>query len=206
MAKFKTGEFLDGLKADVEHIIESAEFFRNIDKSKMIYTPSENQWSIVQILEHLNGFTRHYLPIIQKAMTEKVTHKSGWFETGFWGDILTKGIMPKNVYEVKNRTRTHNNFIFPNGLNVEKVVNEFIEQQQEFIKLIDTAKYVNLNDVRVSTLMIKLVKLKLGDLLRYLVAHEQRHMIQARNTLTALGVTTESFPVLLDTKRIAALS
>ena len=42
-----------------------------------------------------------------------------------------------------------------------------------------------------------LVKLKLGDTFRFLIAHEQRHMIQARNTLKAVGITTDKFPVIL---------
>jgi hypothetical protein len=42
-----------------------------------------------------------------------------------------------------------------------------------------------------------MIKLKLGDTFRFLIAHEQRHMIQARNTLKEMGVTTDRFPVIL---------
>jgi len=54
-----------------------------------------------------------------------------------------------------------------------------------------------LNTIRVPLSISKLVTLKLGDTFRFLIAHEQRHFIQARNSLKAIGVSTDKFPVVL---------
>jgi uncharacterized damage-inducible protein DinB len=82
-------------------------------------------------------------------------------------------------------------------LNVETVLQEFGEQQEKLLQLLESAKGRDLTGNHVPITLTKLVKLRLGDAFRFLVAHEQRHMIQARNTLRATGVTTDKFPVIL---------
>ena len=82
------------------------------------------------------------------------------------------------------------------------MINEFIEQQQQLWTLLDRARQYNLNEVRIPITLSKLIKLKLGDTFRFLVAHEQRHMIQARNAIHELGIATDKFPVLVTTRQL----
>ncbi|GAB4092713.1 DinB family protein [Flaviaesturariibacter terrae] len=199
MAKYKTEDLLQQLRTDVERIRAAAGFFKDADKNKMIYSPTPEKWSVVQILEHLNAYGRYYLPAMEKAMTDRVTHKSAWFQSGFWGDYFTKSVKPTNVYEVKNKMKAMKAYTFPNSLHVETVLSEFIRQQDELLRLIGMAQHVDIGEVKVPVSITKLIKLKLGDSLRFMVAHEQRHMIQARNMLKKVGVATDHFPVILET-------
>ena len=64
MAKFKTEELLSDLTQDVQRIKEAAQYFSSADKNKMVYSPEKGQWSVVQVLEHLNAYSRYYLPVI----------------------------------------------------------------------------------------------------------------------------------------------
>ncbi|RYD97066.1 MAG: DinB family protein, partial [Sphingobacteriales bacterium] len=64
MAKYKTEDLLQQLRTDVERMRAAAEFFKHTDKNKLIYTPSAEKWSVVQILEHLNAYGRYYVPAI----------------------------------------------------------------------------------------------------------------------------------------------
>jgi uncharacterized damage-inducible protein DinB len=199
MAKLKTEDLLQQLRTDVERIRAAAQFFKDSDRHKMVYTPNAaEKWSVVQILEHLNAYGRFYLPAIQKAMTEKPTSRSAWFQSGFWGDYFTKSMKPVNVYEIKNRMKAMKAYTFSNSLNVDTVLNEFVQQQDELLRLIDLSQHVSLEDVKVPITITKLIKLKLGDTLRFLVAHEQRHMIQARNMLKTCGISTDRFPVIVE--------
>jgi uncharacterized damage-inducible protein DinB len=197
MAKFKVEELLKDLKNDVEMIKEAALFFRDVDKTKMVYQPSEGKWSIVQVLEHMNAYGRYYIPAIEKGLAEKKTIKQAWFNSGFWGEYFTKSMKPKNVYEIKPKMRTSKDYNFPNSLNIDTVLNEFIEQQDKLSRLLDMAQEVDLNAIRIPITITKIVRLKLGDVFRFLIAHEQRHMIQARNTLNKVGIKTDKFPVIL---------
>ncbi|WP_066404523.1 DinB family protein [Flavisolibacter tropicus] len=199
MAKFKTEDLIAELKEDVQHILEAAEHIRTSDKNKLVYQIDKEKWSVVQILEHMNAYGRYYLPAIAKALEEDKSPRNAWFESGFWGNYFTKTMKPSNVRVIKNKMKAMKAYCFPNSLNVEQVTNEFIQQQQILLGLLDRAKDKNLNAKRIPITVTSLIKLKLGDVFRFLVAHEQRHMIQARNTLKAVGVTTDRFPVILTT-------
>jgi uncharacterized damage-inducible protein DinB len=198
MATFKSTDLLTGLQEDVQRLIVSAEHIKGIEKSKLVYQTDKSQWSIVQILEHLNAYGRYYLPAIENAMAADHTAKDAWFQPGRLGQYFTKSMKPTNVYEITNKMNAMKNYSFPNSLNVDTVVNEYLEQKQKLLQLLETAKQKNLNAIRIPITINKLIKLKLGDIFRFLIAHEQRHMIQARNTLKAVGMSTDKFPVILE--------
>jgi hypothetical protein len=111
-------------------------------------------------------------------------------------------MMPKNVYEVKNKMKTMKNYRPDRGVSVEGVFKEFKEHQHKMLQLLEMARKRNLEQIRIPTTISKMIRLKLGDVFRFLVAHEQRHMIQARNAIKATGVSTDKFPVILEAARL----
>ena len=86
---------------------------------------------------------------------------------------------------------------FPNSLHVDTVIKEFLEGQDKLLRLLDMAKGKNLAKIHIPITLTKMIKLRLGDTFRFLIAHEQRHMIQARNTIKETGIATDKFPVIL---------
>lgn len=197
MAKFKSEDLLKDLQEDVRRLSEAAEFFKQADKSKLVYVVDKNKWSVVQALEHLNAYGRFYMPAIERVLSEKGGTHAAWFNSGYWGERFTKAVKPTNVFEIKNKMKGLKKFSFPNSLNVETVLNEFSAQQEKLLQLLESAKKANLNTNHIPIMLTKIIKLRLGDAFRFLIAHEQRHMIQARNTLKGTGVMTDKFPVVL---------
>jgi len=202
MNKFKSEELINQLQADVKQVIAAAEHLQTADPVKLNYCPAEGSWSVAQVLEHMNAYSRYYLPTIEKSMIHISKDTSAWFVPGFWGNYFTKTMMPKNVYEVKNKMKTFKTYSPAKGLNVEAVFKEFIQHQNKLLQLLDVARRRNLNTIHIPISISKLVRLKLGDTFRFLVAHEQRHMIQARNAIKAVGVATDKFPVILEAARL----
>jgi uncharacterized damage-inducible protein DinB len=202
MKKFKSEELINQLQADVKQIIAAAEHLQTADPVKLNYCPEEGSWSVAQVLEHLNAYNRHYLPAIEKSMIHISKDTSAWFIPGFWGNYFTKMMMPGNVYEIKNKMKASKNFIPDKGANVEAVFKEFFQHQNRLLQLLDVARRRNLNSIRIPISINKLVRLRLGDMFRFLIAHEQRHMIQARNAIKAIGVSTDKFPVILEAARL----
>ena len=88
------------------------------------------------------------------------------------------------------------------GVNVETVFKEFFQNQNKLLGLLEVARRRNLNSVYVPTNFSKLIQFKLGDMFRFLIAHEQRHMIQATNAIKAVGVSTDKFPVILEAAKL----
>ena len=56
---------------------------------------------------------------------------------------------------------------------------EFIEQQERMLQLLDEARAVNLNTVRVPISLTRWIRLRLGDTFGFVVAHVERHVLQA---------------------------
>jgi len=198
MKKFKVDDLTDKLQNDVKQLIAAAQHLQEADPVKLNYPPAEGSWSVVQCLEHLNAYNRYYLPQIDKATAHISKELNAWFVPGFWGDRFTRMMMPSNVYEVKNKMKAPKGYRPDRGLNVETVFKEFYEHQNKLLRLLEVAKKRNLNTIRIPISISKFIKLKLGDTFRFLVAHEQRHMIQARNALKTLGYATDKFPVILE--------
>jgi hypothetical protein len=202
MAKFKTEDLINELKGDIHKLIASVEQMKEAEKAKLIYQYSKNEWSVVQVVEHLNAYSRFYLPQIERALAERNDTRNAWFNSGFWGDYYTKMMRPTNVFEVKNKMKAIKRYTFPNSLNVNTVFDEFLKHQQKLLQLLDASSERDLNAIKVPLINSKLIKLKLGDTFRFLVAHEQRHMVQARNTMRRIGISTERFPVILESSRL----
>jgi hypothetical protein len=202
MKKFKSEELIDQLEADVKQIIEAAEHLKTADPVKLNYSTTEGNWSVAQSLEHLNLYSRHYLPLIEKSIVHITRDVNAWFISGFWGNYFTKMVMPKNVYEIKNKMKTHKNFCPSKGVNVQTVFNEFIQHQNKLLQLLEVSRRRNLNSIHIPITITKIVRLRLGDMFRFLVAHQQRHIMQARNAVKAVGISTDKFPVILEAERL----
>jgi len=202
MKKFKSEDLIDQLENDVRQLILAAEHLQLTDNVKLAYPPEEGKWSVVQVLEHLNMYSRYYLPAIEKAMVQIPKEVNTWFIPGFFGNYFTRMMMPKNVYEIRNKMKAPRGYRPSRGVNVEGVFKEFFTHQAKLLQLLETARKRNMETIRIPISISRLVRLKLGDTFRFLIAHEQRHMIQARNALKASGVATDKFPVILEAARL----
>ena len=131
MKKFKSEDLINQLQADVKQIIAAANHLQTADPVKLNYCPEEGSWSVAQVLEHLNAYNRHYLPLIEKSMIHISKDTSAWFIPGFWGNYFTKTMMPTNVYEIKNKMKAPKNYTPDKGANVEAVFKEFFQNQNK---------------------------------------------------------------------------
>ncbi len=68
----------------------------------------------------------------------------------------------------------------------KKVIQEFITQQTEMLRLLDEARKISLNKTKTSITLSKAIKLKLGDTFRFVIHHNQRHLLQAERVLKGI--------------------
>jgi hypothetical protein len=60
---------------------------------------------------------------------------------------------------------------------------EFIDQQERLLVLLEQAKQIDLNRTKVPISIAPFIKLKLGDVFMFLVAHNFRHVLQVNNAI-----------------------
>jgi len=68
-------------------------------------------------------------------------------------------------------------------LDAHAVVAEFIQQQEALLSYLKQAQHTDLNAVKIPISIFKWLKLKLGDVLQFLIAHNERHLVQAKRNL-----------------------
>jgi uncharacterized damage-inducible protein DinB len=158
-----------------KHIKQAVGLFQNLDAETLLKQPHEAGWSISQCLWHLNSYGFFYLPHISKALasaTERNVYSSGWLGACF---IRIMGPGKQKFTAFKDHTP-------PNQPDAYAVVAEFIEQQETLLKYLKQAHKADLNK-RLPISISTFVTLRLGDVLQFVVAHDERHMQQALRNL-----------------------
>lgn len=137
-------------------------------------------WSALECIEHLNRYGHFYLPEISKRIAETKTDAVPVFRSGWLGNYFANSMLPK---ERLNKMKT---FAAMNPLNshVDRaVINTFILQLQNMLDLLQQCRSVNLNTIKTSISISSLIKLKLGDTLRVVIYHNERHVKQIERAI-----------------------
>ena len=180
--KFNSNSLLEGLQADVRQLILTVSFLQKEDPELLISAPTPGRWSVVQVLEHLNSYGRYYLPAVAKSLQSNKTTTEN-FASGWFGNYFTKIMRPGADGKIGNKMSSPKNHRPPERPDIRPVFDEFMNQQQQLLDLLDKAKEKNIGAIRTPISISRFIKLKVGDTFRFLIAHEQRHFVQIANTI-----------------------
>lgn len=182
MPPVNKNQFLDRLESRVErHLQEAIKSFQNEPNEILLRAAPDGGWSIAQCLEHLNGYGHFYLPEIEKGLSKSVEdHVSDTFTSTWLGTYFTCMMEPSTNTK---KYKAFKNHVPPSQLDAPAVVAEFIQQQETLLKYIKQARNVDLDRMKVPISISKWVKLKLGDTFQFLIAHNERHILQAKRHL-----------------------
>jgi hypothetical protein len=164
------------------HIQKAIEDYQNMDAGRLLKPANDGGWSIAQCLDHLNGYGHYYYPLIQQKMNEYT--KPGDTHTGSWlGNYFVKMMDPDTG---KRKMKAFKNHLPASNLDAHEVISEFIRQQEYLLRLIRIARTRDMNKIKIPISLTKLIKLNLGDTLRFIVAHNERHMQQSERVALEL--------------------
>ena len=182
MKKVNSQALLEQLEADTRQVILIVHYFLQEDPGVLLQQPAENSWSAAQAIEHLNTYGRYYLPAIEKKLNLSHLPANNTFKTGWMGNYFANLMLPRDG-RVVNKMKTPKNYRPPLVVDSKKVMDEFLAQQQLLLKLLEKAGQTNIGKIRVPISLTRFIRLKLGDTFRFLVAHHQRHIIQAQKAI-----------------------
>jgi hypothetical protein len=101
--------------------------------------------------------------------------------TGTWmGAYFTQMMDPETG---KRKFKAFKGHIPPSNLNSAAVVSEFIRQQEELLYLLRESISKDLDAIRIPVSIVPFIRMKIGDVFQFLVAHDERHMQQAKRNL-----------------------
>jgi uncharacterized damage-inducible protein DinB len=186
MKKMNSNTLLQNLQDDVRQIIFIANQLQQYPQEILTKQPESNAWSVAQVLEHLNMYSRYYMEAIEKQLHRNQTIASNSFVPGWLGNYFTNLMKPTKENKIAKKMKAPKNAIPALQPNVNEMLSEYINHQHHLLNLLTIAKSANLNGNRIPTSLSKLIKLKLGDTFRFFVAHEQRHFLQIANVLKSI--------------------
>jgi uncharacterized damage-inducible protein DinB len=173
-------DILNALQNQVEqHLQEAIKNFQNLSSDELLDPSVTGGWSIAQCLWHLNSYGDYYLPQIESGIAKNYSSnpefKSTWF-----GSYFTKMMMPGPKMK---KYKAFKNHVPPHQLDAHSVVAEFITQQEKLLALLKAASNTDLNRVRIPISILQWMKLKLGDVFQFVIAHNERHIQQAKRNV-----------------------
>jgi len=184
--KIPINQLLNELRIITENNIEFAKSLQNQSNEILNFRTLDNSWNILECLEHLNFYGDFYLPEIENRISEsRFQATKSEFKSGILGNYFANMMLPKEKLN-KMKTLKISNPIHKQ-LN-KSVIEEFINQQNKVLELLERVKVVDLERTKTSISISKLIKLKLGDTLRYVIYHNLRHIKQAENILKSIQI------------------
>ncbi|HEY4207554.1 MAG TPA: DinB family protein, partial [Puia sp.] len=105
-------------------------------------------------------------------------YRSGWL-----GDWLYNKIMPRSdgsVFKIPSPKHLHAS---KEGLDGREELHRFLQQCDALDDILRHVSTKDLQRIRIPFNFSKFIKLRLGDMLRYLVAHNERHLLQAHRVM-----------------------
>jgi hypothetical protein len=162
------------------HLSEATRIFQNLTSEQLLRQPAPGAWSAAQCFEHLNKYGDYYLPQIRKAIERSRSSKTNdMFASSWLGSYFTKMMDPNTG---RKKIKTFKEYLPASQLDAHAVVAEFIHQQETILKYVDLAHDADLN-ARIAISLTKLIRLKLGDVLQFVIAHDARHLEQAKRAI-----------------------
>ena len=178
MKHWNTSTLLNRLDADARRVLLEAENLKSLSEARLNRAPAPGSWSAAQVLEHLNVYSRYYLPAMEKAVSEAPKTVRSVFNSGWLGNYFADLMQVDKQGGVKRKMKAPKMAIPASRLDAHAVLEEAIGHQHHLLNLLKIAGAVDLGGARVPISIAKFIRLKLGDTLRFFVAHEVRHMGQ----------------------------
>ena len=178
--KIKQQELIQDLIERTKQVLSSAEEFNTFSIEQLNYRTDPHRWSILECLEHLNFYGDYYIPEIEQQIAKSKSVEVLMFKSGLLGNYFAKSMLPKEKLNTMKTFKDKD----PLGSSLDKTtIRHFINQQQKMLDLLNTSSQIDLNKAKIAISISKWIKLKLGDTFRFVIFHNQRHLVQAFKVL-----------------------
>jgi uncharacterized damage-inducible protein DinB len=187
MMTVPTRVLLQDLQDKTEKVLLSVHLFDALSFNQLCTKPANGGWSIAECLQHLNLYGHYYLPHIHAAMTPNnlwqsydTIYRSTWL-----GNQFANSMLPGKSGEF-NKLKAPKSKQPLSEQMPQTVLQDFYTQQDDYKKILASADAYNVNKAKTSISIMPVVKINLGDVLRFCVNHHVRHVQQAMRVYNQL--------------------
>ena len=187
MALFSRTSLITELLDRTELLKANTQVFFRLTDEQLQYRCAPGKWSIAEIYGHLNLSMEANIRVILSRISKAPDSPGDVYASGWLGDCVYSLIMPRpdgSVFRLKARKMERPD---PADLDAREALGAF---QRHCDSLDDILRHVaskDLRRIRIPFYMPRLMRLRLGDILRFLVAHGERHLLQAQRLMSVVG-------------------
>jgi hypothetical protein len=157
-----------------------------LNRNQLCWKPNSITWSINEILAHLNQYAYYYhTAFINKIETTKFNEPKSQFISSPLGKSAWKSMKLGTANNIKRKFQSpklYNPIIHPEIVHQDELF-IFQKNQIELIDIIEKAKTVNIQRVKIPISISKFIRLKLGDALLFVIYHNERHIEQIKKLI-----------------------
>ena len=173
---------IDKIKADGRALVAG------LSEEQASRRPAPDKWCVAECLSHLNVAVTTTLPRVDRAISEgraRGRTAAGPFRYGWFSRWMIASMEPPP----KRRMKTFNIFVPapPDAQPLAALLPEFLKVRDQLAERVRQADGLDLGRNRVVSPVTPLLRLPLGAEFAFLLAHDRRHLWQARQVREGLS-------------------
>jgi hypothetical protein len=176
--KLKTDDLLADLIRRSKKMQDTISEYRSLNEQALNLKPDAESWSKLECLEHLNLYGDFYLPEMERSILHAKRPSWHVFKSGVIGNYFAKLMQPKENGIIKKMKSPADKNPAQSDLTVT-TIDRFLKQMEHLLRLLEMAKRVDLTHTKTAISISKMIRLRLGDTMRFYVYHIERHVAQA---------------------------
>ena len=158
-----------------------------IPSDSLNFRSAKGKWSTLECIDHLNMVFDLYIPRIERKLNKRNLKEKDSYSTGFFGDRMVSSMEPQKG-EIKYPMKTFGNLKPERSpRNKKEVIRQFKEYINQLDIFLEQSEKLDLGTIRIKSAVGNILRFKLGDCYRFLIAHNERHLLQAKKVLRVLA-------------------
>ena len=167
---------IDAIKVEGQAIVAG------LSEAQFNWHPEPHRWSIAQCLDHLNFGVLKTLPAFDQSIATgraqgKTSSGGGRFRYGWFSRMVISSMEPPPKFRMRTPLKKPAEGTFRSA----DVVPEFARVRDQLGDRIRQADGLDLIRVKITSPVNRLLRLPLGAYFEFILAHDRRHLWQARH-------------------------
>ncbi len=185
MPTFDKQDLLSDLLDRTDCITSSLQAFRQLSNQQLNYQVAPHTYTIAAIFDQLTKAHQLYIDAILAQITKAADTREKLYKSGWLGDWVYQRTMHRlEGYHMPTAKSSHAPSLELDGRGI---LDHFGQQLDTLHDIIRHAATKDLERIKVPISDgLHLIKVRMGDNLRYMVANSERHIFQAKQLLAAL--------------------
>lgn len=158
---------------------QAGELTAHLNEARFNWRPAPGEWSIEECMSHLTMTGQWAVRAIEQAIEQgkqRGLTGQGPFEYG----VIDRFVVHQSGPPVRTPMPAPRHFVPLHGQPVTAVMPTFYHVQSQLLHQLELADGLDLRRVKVATAISRFFRMSLGAMFAQIVAHERRHLEQAR--------------------------